>query len=39
MSSNLKKAGLIGALVAVIAGVVYAIFRIKRKKAQDSTDI
>ena len=38
MSSKVKKAGLIGALIAVIAGVVYAVFRIRRKKAEDSVE-
>lgn len=36
--NKLKKAGLIGALIAIIAGIVYAVFRIKRKKAEGSSE-
>ncbi len=31
MSSTLKKAGIIGAVLSIIIGIVYAVLRIKKK--------
>lgn len=34
MASTLKKAALIGTIIAIISGIVYAIFRIRKNKQQ-----